>query len=92
MECCTEASCCSVNSNFNDVTISMQPHSYNKIIVSKVYSTAHSTNATDPQHLCTTKNHGVVIQKIVIYYFFFLVERPNLFAMSNNTFSKWWEG
>jgi hypothetical protein len=24
--------------------------------------------------------------------FFFLLERPNLFAICNNTFSKWWEG
>jgi hypothetical protein len=23
---------------------------------------------------------------------FFLLERPNLFAICNNTFSKWWEG
>jgi hypothetical protein len=23
---------------------------------------------------------------------FFLLERPNLFAVCNNTFSKWWEG
>jgi hypothetical protein len=23
---------------------------------------------------------------------FFFVERPNLFAICNNTFSKWWEG
>jgi hypothetical protein len=24
--------------------------------------------------------------------FFFWLERPNLFAVCNNTFSKWWEG
>jgi hypothetical protein len=23
---------------------------------------------------------------------FFLLQRPNLFAICNNTFSKWWEG
>jgi hypothetical protein len=23
---------------------------------------------------------------------FFLLERPNLFAVCNNTFGKWWEG
>jgi hypothetical protein len=26
------------------------------------------------------------------FFFFFFVERPNLFAICNNTFSKWWEG
>jgi hypothetical protein len=25
-------------------------------------------------------------------FFFFLLERPNLFAICNNTFSKWWYG
>jgi hypothetical protein len=34
-----------------------------------------------------------VIHFIVsLIYNFFLLERPNLFAICNNTFSKWWEG
>jgi extradiol dioxygenase family protein len=26
------------------------------------------------------------------FFFFFFFEKPNLFAICNNTFSKWWEG
>jgi hypothetical protein len=27
-----------------------------------------------------------------ICFFFLFFEKPNLFAICNNTFSKWWEG
>jgi hypothetical protein len=37
--------------------------------------------------------HGnVTIRYLVLCEIFFLLEKPNLFAFCNNTFSKWWEG
>jgi hypothetical protein len=34
----------------------------------------------------------VRIVKICVNETFFFFEKPNLFAICNNTFSKWWEG
>jgi hypothetical protein len=49
----------------------------------------------------TSRNQNMVVRPVIgfrlcrygnIRIYFFLLERLNLFAICNNTFSKWWEG
>jgi hypothetical protein len=45
------------------------------------YIYIHKRKILCNQHLC-----------LFIYMYIYFLERPNLFAVCNNTFSKWWEG